>query len=160
MQGSLVHDTMSGASPLFHHTLSGASGLNFIGSLFADPPHVHMNVWLDGVPIYPFARPGEASLWRTHNDPRPNARLEHTAPETVFATEQVHATIAGCRDPALQQRLFAIDDPWLRGCETLFASNYFPTRFAPKLGLYGDTHARGDRLDLPFLAADYDGIAL
>ena len=142
--------------------LSGASGLNFIGSLLADPPHVHMNVWLDGIPIDPFARAGETSVWRTHNDPTPSrsaaGREDH--PPSAFDPECVHATIQGCRDRVLQQRLFAISDPWLRGCETLFASNYFATRFQAKPDLYAQRHARIDWLDLPFLAKDYDGIEL
>ncbi|MBK9033903.1 MAG: M23 family metallopeptidase [Myxococcales bacterium] len=42
--------------------LSGASGLNFVAALGADPPHLHFNVWLDGEPVDPFAVAGEASL--------------------------------------------------------------------------------------------------
>ncbi|HEY5933371.1 MAG TPA: M23 family metallopeptidase [Kofleriaceae bacterium] len=152
-----VGEEVATAQPI---ALSGASGLNFIGSLLADPPHVHMNVWLDGVPVDPFARPGETSIWRTHNEPTPNDSHEDHAPPSSFETDQVHATIDGCRDPVLQQRLFAIGDPWLRACETLFASNYFPTRFTTKPNLYRHRHARIDWLDLPFAASDYDGIEL
>lgn len=138
--------------------LSGASGLNFVGSLLADPPHVHMNVWLDGVPVDPFARPGETSLWRDHNDPTPATTSEGGAPASAFDGERVDAWIAACVDPDMRARLVAIADPWRRGCETMFVANYYPTRFATRVQPLAATPARTPRLDLPFAAGRYDGI--
>lgn len=141
--------------------LSGASGLNFIGSLLADPPHVHLNVWLDGTPIDPFAREGETSLWNSHNDPTPNDELfDEEPPETDFDDDAIASQISSCRDRELRTRLTSIDDPWRRGCETIFAMNYYPTRFQSRVLPYRTRHDRLPRLDLPFSAADYDGIEL
>ena len=140
--------------------LSGASGLNFVGSLLADPPHVHMNVWLGGVPVDPFARPGETSLWRDHNDPTPATTSQGDAVASAFDGDRVDAWIAACVDPALRARLAAIPDPWRRGCETMFAANYYPTRFPTRVQPLAATPARAPRLDLPFAAGRYDGIEL
>jgi len=140
--------------------LSGASGLNFVGSLLADPPHVHLNVWLDGAPVDPFARPGEVPLWLCGNEPEPNDELFDDGAElSVFDDGRVGALIASCIDRALAAQLAAIDDPWLRGCETVFAANYYPTRFTSHASPYASVHPRLPRLDLPFSATDYDGVA-
>lgn len=40
----------------------------------------------------------------------------------------------------------------------LFQRNYFPTRFTERPSLYASTTPRSPRLDLPFLAQDFDGI--
>jgi murein DD-endopeptidase len=139
--------------------MSGASGLNFLGSLLADPPHVHFNVWLDGVPIDPFARTGEVPIWLAGNTPAPNDELfDDGAPSSDFDDDKVEAWIDACTDAALAVRLTAISDPWLRACETMFAANYYPTRFGRRVNPYATAHPRLPRLDLPFAAADYDGV--
>jgi len=139
--------------------LSGASGLNFVGSLLADPPHLHFNVWLDGVPVDPFARAGETALWLTGNEPVPNDELfDDEVPDAGFDPARVADWIAACLDPDISERLDAIADPWLQACETMFAANYYPTRFARRVNPYATVHARQPVLDLPFSAADYDGV--
>ena len=151
-----VGDQVARGQPI---ALSGASGLNFLGSLLADSPHVHFNVWLDGVPVDPFARDGEVPLWLGGNEPTPNDELfDDGAPDSGFDDTQVDAWIASCADPALADRLAAIGDRWLRACETMFAANYYPTRFRRRVNPYAVAHARLPRLDLPFSAADYDGV--
>ena len=37
--------------------------------------------------------------------------------------------------------------------------NYYPTRFAEQVCVYAQRHPRQPRLDLPFTAADFDGVA-
>jgi murein DD-endopeptidase MepM/ murein hydrolase activator NlpD len=139
--------------------LSGASGLNFVGSLLADPPHVHFNVWLDGTPVDPFARPGETALWRTGNEPAPHdGPGDAELPPSHYDHARLDAWVDSCRDPALAARLAAIADPWRRACETLFAANYYPTKFARTGSPYRLAHARTPRLDLPFSRTDYDGV--
>ncbi len=144
--------------------LSGASGLNFLGTLLVDAPHVHFNTWLDGVPVDPFALPGETSLWRSgDNDPTPcrdtpeRARAE-APPPTELDPARVDAWVGACRHPALAARLAAIPDLEARAHQTIFYANYYPTRFSARENPYTTTHARAPRLDLPFSAADYDGV--
>jgi murein DD-endopeptidase MepM/ murein hydrolase activator NlpD len=154
-----IGDPVEAGQPI---ALSGASGINFVGSLLADPPHVHMNVWLDGVPVDPFARAGERALWREGNAPTPGGGGGEAYRPAVFDDARVRAWIDGCRDRAIAAELAAIEDPWRRGCATIFAANYYPTRWASPVEArpYADAHERAGRLDLPFGAEDYDGIAL
>lgn len=137
--------------------LSGASGLNFIAALGLDPPHLHMNVWLDGVPVDPFAAADEASLWRRANDPSPAAG-PHTVsvPPTRIDPARLAAQLDACLDPALAARLAAIPDVATRALTTVFARNYAPMRFRAHVSPYRDPSPRTPRLDLPFLATDYD----
>ena len=38
-------------------------------------------------------------------------------------------------------------------------TNYFPTRFGVRRSVYAEVHPRRPALDLPFRAADYDGVS-
>ena len=146
--------------------LSGYSGIDaFVGFPWT-PPHVHFNVWLDGRYVDPFAHDGEASLWRHADGPRPTPQGER-AEEAVdspwdddaIARLAEHAAHPGARAeieqaPTLHER---------RGA-ALFQLAYFPTRFdrerlGPSFSLFRAAHSREPRLDLPFSARDYDGVA-
>jgi len=140
--------------------LSGASGLNFVGTLLADSPHVHFNVWLDGVPVDPFAEPGEVALWRGGNAPGPaEPDADGELPASVFDEGRVAAWIASCRHPRLAAELEAIPDLPSRACRTIFFANYYPTRFALRPGPSARPTARTARLDLPFRREDYEGVS-
>ena len=152
-----VGDVVARGEPV---ALSGASGLDFLVSLGLSAPHVHYNVWLDGVPIDPFAKGGEESLWRRHNDPAPHDGPVDTAvPETRFAPERVAAGLDACRDPALARRIAGIPDLAARAVELIFHMNYYPTRFTRRVSPYAEEHPRRGLLDLPFRAEDFVGIA-
>lgn len=158
-----VGDVVGRAQPI---ALSGASGLNFIAGLGADPPHLHMNVWLDGTPIDPFAGPGETSLWRgDDNSPKPAPEPAATPDDAFepgdFDPAAVDRLIASCRAPAMRAALEApTEDLALRACRAIFFANYYPTRFPARPMPYTRAHARTPRLDLPFSARDYDGVVL
>lgn len=145
--------------------LSGASGINFVAAGFMDPPHLHLGTWLNGVPVDPFAIPGEVSLWDQPNAPTPLERATVVG-ETrwrepdAFDAELVNQQIATCRDPAMRARLQALPDLATRACHTMFYRNYFPTRFTSELPLSRTVTARSARLALPFLHDDYAGIRL
>lgn len=139
--------------------LSGASGLNFVAALGADPPHLHFNTWLDGEPVDPFAAPGEVPLWRTGNQPTPGA-ADRDLPPTAIDDARLEAQLAACLDPALAARLRAIPDRVDRALATIFARNYQPMRFREHVSPYATRPARVPRLDLPFAATDYRGIHL
>jgi murein DD-endopeptidase MepM/ murein hydrolase activator NlpD len=142
--------------------LSGASGLNFVAALGADPPHLHMNVWLDGEPVDPFAAPGEVSLWRGGDEPVPNsdATVDSEIPPTAIDRDRVASQLALCADPMLVAELRAITDPTVRALTTMFVRNYAPMRFRGRVSPYARTTARSPRLDLPFAARDYDRVWL
>jgi len=147
--------------------LSGASGVNFIAALGFDPPHVHFNVWLDGRPVDPFARPGETSLWRSGtNAPGPAGEDSVEAAAWVpgdFDAAAIDALIAGCRSPSMRVMLDvdrATNDPAQRACRAIFYANYYPTRFPVRSHPYRTVHTRQPRLDLPFGASDYQGVPL
>ncbi|MBK9033252.1 MAG: M23 family metallopeptidase [Myxococcales bacterium] len=139
--------------------LSGASGLNFVAALGADPPHLHFNVWLDGEPVDPFAVAGEASLWRRANDPTPGA-TDRDLPPTTIDDARLAAQLDACRDPDLAARLRAIPDRVERALATIFARNYQPMRFTDHVSPYVSRAARVPALDLPFAATDYERVHL
>jgi murein DD-endopeptidase len=163
---------------------SGASGVDFLLTLPWSAPHVHWNVWLDGAPVDPFATDGEVALWRTGNDPAPHAPGDAIrgvpaqsagsgapgvpaqsagsgppVPPSVFDAAAVADAIAGCRDDVLRERLAACEPLADRALETLFQMNYFPTRFVRRPCVYAERHPRAPRLDLPFRAIDFRGVA-
>jgi murein DD-endopeptidase MepM/ murein hydrolase activator NlpD len=163
--------------------LSGYSGIDALASFLAAPPHIHFNVCLNGVLVDPFAPPGGRSLWRT-GDPRPfggardgdgGARAGSAAPGTRFDPARVAALLAQLEDRRRREAIAAIADPDRRGWELVIESITYPARFSiphagatlfeatsfqevpreePPSGAGGDNNA----LDLPFPAADFDGV--
>jgi murein DD-endopeptidase len=151
-------DTVGRGQPMAR---SGASGVDFLLTLPWSAPHVHWNVWLDGEPVDPFGSGGEPPLWRTGNDPTPHAGAvePEPVPPSDFDAAAVTDAIDGCRDDVLRARLAALEPLAERALETLFQLNYFPTRFARRPCLYAARHPRAARLDLPFRAGDFAGVA-
>jgi murein DD-endopeptidase MepM/ murein hydrolase activator NlpD len=142
--------------------LSGSSGVDCVAIFPWATPHVHFNVWLDGRNVDPFAAADEPSIWRQHNDPVPHdggAESERFEP-TEWDEAAVSGAIEACRDPSLRDELTAAGDPLRRAGDTLFALNYFPTRFDGAHTLYSEQHERRPLLDLPFRAAEFVGVAL
>ncbi len=148
-----VGDVVARGQPI---ALSGASGLNFPAALFCDPPHLHFGTWLDGEPVDPYAVLGEASLWRGGAPTPHRGGPDVTLPPSEFDAAAVDATIAGCVDPAMATELRGHAELASRAAHTIFAANYYPTRFPARPNPYGQTHPRTPRLDLPFAADDYD----
>jgi len=142
--------------------LSGYSGVDAVTAFPWSAPHVHFNVWLDGAYVDPFAVDDEPSLWRQHNDPVPHRGEGEEEPfwPTDWDGDLVQRAIEACRDARLRDELSAVDEVARRAMDTLFYMNYFPTRFTERPSLYPERHGRRPLLDLPFLAADFDGIIL
>lgn len=143
--------------------LSAYSGLDGVATFPWGIPHVHFNVWLDGVPVDPFGRPGETPLWRSGNAPSPftgtadEARQEPFEP-TPWDDDATERAYEACTSPASRLDIDAVDAPSQRAMAVLFHQNYYPTRFRERTSLYAVRHDRRPLLDLPFLAADYDGV--
>ena len=140
--------------------LSGYSGLDALVTFPLGVPHVHMNVWLNGEPVDPFARPGEPSLWRAGPEPVPAPRgaADEAFEPSRYDDAGLAAAIEACRTPAVRDRLRAIGSIALRAGHVVAEMNYYPTRFADRPMVYAAPHAREARLDLPLRAARFDGI--
>ena len=143
--------------------LSGSSGID--GFLFFPwtVPHVHFNVWLDGRYVDPFAEPGEVPLWRGADGlpvPDDGAGRDGDYAPADWDHPEIDRIVSECHHPAMRDELVSIVDPEQRAMGALFATRYFPTRFARLLPrLYCTEHQRAPWLDLPFRRADFDGIA-
>lgn len=140
--------------------LSGMSGVD--GILFFPwlAPHVHFNVLLNGEPVDPFAKPGEASIWRGGALPVPHTG---SVPEPAFeptrwAARGVTAAVAACRDPELRARFERIPDPAERAVRVAIARVLVAHRFESFPALVDEPHPRRPHLDLPFAASDFDGV--
>jgi murein DD-endopeptidase len=148
--------------------LSGYSGLDGLAGFPWVPPHVHMNVWLNGVYVDPFTPRGSTApaLWKHGNDPVPaappeigDALLEATDWDEAAMVRATHACLhREARDEI--ERASSLEE---RAGALLMHLNYFPTRFErQKLGaefsLYRSRYGREPRLDLPFSHRDYDGV--
>ncbi|MDY0000749.1 MAG: hypothetical protein RBU30_05600 [Polyangia bacterium] len=112
----------------------------------------------------PFALPGEASIWRSGNDPRPwdgQAVAEDDAwRPSSFSPEGVEEGIAACRDLRLAARMRAHAALPRRAAELLLARSYASSAFHSFPAIYAGRHERRPRLDLPFGADDFVGVAL
>jgi murein DD-endopeptidase MepM/ murein hydrolase activator NlpD len=137
--------------------LSGASGLEFVAFFPWVSPHLHYNVWLDGVPVDPFARPGEESIWRRRNDPAPHrGPPDASFQPSEFDADAVHADIERCRSARTRRALLAIEPLPRRAAEVMLLRNYRPDRFDASPPLAGERHPRRPRLDLPL--RDFAGV--
>jgi murein DD-endopeptidase len=151
-----VGDRVDRGQPI---ALSGYSGIDALVAFPWSVPHVHLNVWLDGAYVDPFAAPGEASLW-LDGEPRPAGPGEpRGAAETAWDEASIAAGIDACLDAELRRSLAREPDPARRAMDLLFHASYYPTRFAARPALYRDAHERTPRLSLPFRGEDFLGVA-
>ncbi len=141
--------------------LSGYSGLD--GFLFFpwSAPHVHFNVFLDGVHVDPFAVADteEVSLWLGGGDPLPPPeRCDLEYEPTEWNEDHLAKTVAACRDQTIRHRLESITDTDALAAELLYQTAYYPTRFADRSPLYAKQHDRQPLLSLPFSGEDFVGV--
>lgn len=140
--------------------LSGYSGVDALVGFPWTPPHVHFNVWLNGRYVDPFARPGEVSLWRAHNNPVPARDAYDDYIETQWNERALEEALAACRHDGARAEMKRAATLYERVGATLLQLNYFPTRFTAIPELYSEAFPREPRLDLPFSHEDYDGVFL
>ncbi len=142
--------------------LSGYSGIDGLVTFPFGAPHVHFNVWLDGEYVDPFAPDGVTSMWRVRNAPEPHRAGERGEGEPTPITEWDSSSVArgidACAHTPARDEMAAIPDLAERAMALLMQCNYYPTRFRERPALYSTQHPRTPRLDLPFRAADFDGI--
>jgi murein DD-endopeptidase len=151
-------DLVARAAPIGR---SGASGLELALCFPWLPPHLHLNVWLDGEPVDPFAADdSEIPLWRAGNDPTPAIDgIDAPFVPTAFCEAGVADAIAACRDPDARRRLATASPLPRAACELLLLRNYRPARFTSFPRVYRGSHPRAARLDLPFRTTDFVGVS-
>lgn len=135
---------------------SGYSGLDAVISFPFGIPHVHMNVWCNGLPVDPFAVNGEVPLWN-HALPVPENK-EYSFRDSEYSEEQVRAGTDACLDSVVRSSIEGKENLWEKAAELLFQQNYYPTRFSEHISPYKDTFERNQRLRLPFRKEDFDGV--
>lgn len=141
--------------------ISGYSGLDSLVTFPWGIPHIHFNVWLDGQPIDPFPRKGsdEASLWVEGDTPPPMPRAVETEASawSEYDEARVDAVTRACITRSVRVRLERIEPLELRGGQTIFERNYYPTRFRDHGSMLKREPAREPRLHLPFSEELFDG---
>ncbi len=158
-----VGDVVGRGQPV---ALTGYSGIDAVVSFPWVAPHVHYNVILGGVLVDPFAPPGGTSLWRHHNAPRPTPAGDTSEAFSDGASPDPTALdrlLNDLQDDSRRRALATIEDPAIRAAELVLEATIYPTRFKteePGRLLYPTPPTSGPHLDLPFRAADFDGVAL
>ena len=138
---------------------SGYSGID--GFLFFpwSAPHVHFNVFLDGVHVDPFAAAGETSLWLGEGDPKPAVEDDDIAYlPTEWNLDSVQETIAHCRNQSMRLRLEAIEDTEHQVADVFYQAATYPTLFDTRPILVRSRHSRRPLLSLPFSGEDFIGV--
>lgn len=148
--------------------LSGMSGIDGLLTFPFSTPHVHFNVWQDGVHTDPFAADGEVSLWRAHNDPRPwdsatsgsSSRAPDETPyePTPWNASAVQEAVEACIHEEARADIESGEDLPRRAMNAHFQMTYFPTRFRERPRLFDGSFPREPFLDLPFSRDDFDGV--
>lgn len=144
---------------------SGYSGLDGFALFPWMSPHIHYNVWLNGLPIDPFARPSERSLWRTGDNWPTPADAEATAAvdaqyfePTVWDEALIEEAIAQCKSAESVREMRSYTALDQRAMAVLMHQNYYPTRFHARPSLYRTLSPRSPRLDLPLHHRAFEGI--
>lgn len=142
----------------------GLSGMSSVDGLLFFPwlaPHLHLNIFIDGEPVDPFAREDEVSLWREGNEPEPHEGPEDRAiSRTPWSAGGVAAALDCCKDPELRARIQAFESLEERAWELVLAYNFRGALFEDFPRLTAEAHPPKPRLSLPFRKEDYRGAAL
>ncbi len=147
--------------------LSGYSGLDALVGFPWTPPHVHMNVWLNGRYIDPFAEPGapHRGSWIVLNDPKPHrvGAPGEAYEATTWRKDAYEHALAACLHEGAKREVASHPTEHARMGALMMQLNYFPTRFDRRalgtdFSLYDREYPQEARLDLPFSSDDYDGV--
>jgi len=137
--------------------LSGMSGLNGFAFFPWESPHLHMNTYLHGRIVDPFAHEG-ASLWAS-DDPTPARHEPSPVPPSRWDGTALREQVRACLHPERRAWLASIESEAQLGPTLVHDCTYYPTRFSRILPLYASEAPLALRLGLPFRPEDVDGIA-
>lgn len=151
--------TLLGAGQPF--ALSGMSGINGLVGFPLESPHLHFNVWLNGVCTDPFGFDGLPSLWKGGNEPEPAG--DATPPPAAISADwddaAIEEGIRACRSAELRMRLLALHDPEQLRAAFVHDTHYYPTTFPVAPRPFRSQAPREPRLSLPIASTLIDGIA-
>ena len=135
--------------------LSGYSGIDGAVTFPFGIPHVHMNVWLNGEPVDPFAHGEKISLWRNGHMPSPAIEYSSDFLPSEYDTLRVNQAIAQCKTASVQQRINELLTEEEQAVQAIIEMNYYPTRFKQRVDVYKRKYARSAQLDLPFSSKEF-----
>lgn len=138
--------------------ISGYSGLDAAVTFPFGVPHVHFNVWLNGVPVDPFPFKDQPSMWLAGDMPAAATDDNGDFEPSQYNQRLLEHAINSCKTAHVRNRLQGIADVYERGGHTVIEMNYFPTRFEKHFSLYDKQYPRRACLDLPFKAEDFSGV--
>lgn len=138
--------------------VSGYSGIDGAVTFPFGIPHVHFNVWLNGLPIDPFAVDGQTSLWT--NGVMPSFAIDSDSHfvQSEYNSNLVMEAIDACKTPSVKTRISMLSSLEEKAVQVIIEMNYYPTRFAKHLSVFATSYPRKPMLDLPFSASDFDGV--
>jgi murein DD-endopeptidase len=138
--------------------ISGYSGLDGAVTFPFGIPHVHFNVWLNGLPIDPFAHAEQISLWL--NGELPSAASDCAADFTAseYNADFVKTALENCKTHTVKERILKLETLEEQAVQLIIEMNYYPTRFTKNISVYRTSYARKPILDLPFSGDDFNGV--
>lgn len=148
-------DTLRTGEP---YALTGYSGLDGLVTFPWGVPHIHFNLWLNGVPVDPFARGDEPSLWKGgFPQPVPDDPPHEEVRQSVYDAATMEEVIRACKTSDVRAWLSSLEPSEKKGGYLIAEANYYPTRFPDRRNIEVQEYPRRERLFLPFLARDFDG---
>lgn len=138
--------------------ISGYSGLDGVITFPFGMPHIHFNVWLNGLPVDPFAYGVNPSMWYAGELPAPVVGESLQTNASNYSTEKLNEVINSCKTNSVREKLNSIKDINERAVFTIIEMNYYPTRFALRQNVYDKTYPRTPQLDLPFSKNHFNGV--
>ncbi|MCA9568415.1 MAG: M23 family metallopeptidase [Myxococcales bacterium] len=138
--------------------LSGYSGLDALVTFPWGTPHIHFNVWLDGVPVDPFPHAGEVSMWRDGDVPLPSDPTTEPYAPSPIDPDRLEAGIEACSTVASRERIRAIVAMDERAAGLVAEMCYYPTRFREPVSPFAVRGVREPVLTLPLAREAVDRV--
>jgi len=140
------------------YALTGYSGLDGFATFPWGVPHIHFNIWLNGVPVDPFPRGKEPSLWIGGTPlPVPGNPPAGGREPTVYDPSAMDRAIAACKTPSVRTWLAGLEPPETKAAALISETNYYPTRFPVRGSVQARNYPRRESLYMPFSVRDFDG---
>ncbi len=141
--------------------ISGYSGIDAVAGFPFTPPHIHFNVFLNGVHVDPFPRGEESSLWRSGDlpTPCPPGTFDEPAMEpTDWDMDQIQAMASDLKRTDIVQELELCPTVEQMGTTLMYYMSIYPRLFPRKSSLMAKPYPRRPTLDLPLSHREYDGV--
>jgi murein DD-endopeptidase MepM/ murein hydrolase activator NlpD len=139
--------------------ISGYSGIDAVLTYPFGIPHVHFNVWLNGIPVDPFPHGENKSMWSNGHLPTfaLSTDTEKYCP-SVYNESKILEAIMSCKTLNVRERMASVVPLKYKAAHAIIEMNYYPTRFKEQINLYDKEYNREPRLDLPFKAEEFERV--